>query len=706
MVKTKTVKKDLGGSLKANRTISKKTTANSQLRTNATINRLLMYKGKVKRDKKTGEIIQGYVTPKSQQIKKGDVARVQPDRKWFQNTRVIGQKEMENFREVLANKVHDPYTVLMKQAKIPMSLLKEPEEQRIKIKNRINFEETFGPKKQRKKPKLAMTDLLEMKEHTESRNESYDPSNDTNVKDTTGWFKTELYNPVLQRGQSKRIWGELYKVVDSSDVLVQVLDVRDPMGTRSKFIENYLRKEKPHKHLVFVLNKCDLVPTWVTVRWVKVLSQVCPTIAFHASINNPFGKGALIQLLRQFAQIHKDKKSIAVGFIGYPNVGKSSVINTLRKKKVCKAAPVAGETKVWQFVALMRRIFLIDCPGVVHSATEDTESDTVLKGVVRPESLDDPTDYIATLLSRVKKEYLQRHYKIMNWKNHFDFMEQLARKTGKLKKGGKPDYTTTGRKMIYDWQRGKLPWFVPPPFEDDIEKVEMDELTKHLKVNQLFHKIKLSEDVKFTKDDRHGVGYIPKEHEEEIKKKVTKPTKEEEQNAYDWDEIYKGVIGEELDTEPEKSDEGTYEPSNEEGVVDDEELKRLVPEGADSYSDSDDDEDGDDEDETARASASDDDNDEQDGENGNDDNDEEEEEEAEEEREPTEEEKQEIEQLKKQIAERRALLSKIKKQKEQQLQRKLLRAAAKKRKAPEEPESNSAYIPSSVRRFLKKPRTE
>lgn len=45
-------------------------------------------------------------------------------------------------------------------------------------------------------------------------------------------------------------------------------------------------------------------------------------------------------------QLHSDKKQISVGFIGYPNVGKSSVINTLRSKKVCNVAPIAGETKV------------------------------------------------------------------------------------------------------------------------------------------------------------------------------------------------------------------------------------------------------------------------------------------------------------------------------------------------------------------------
>jgi hypothetical protein len=125
-----------------------------------------------------------------------------------------------------------------------------------------------------------------------------------------------------EKGQSKRIWSELYKVIDSSDVLVQVLDARDPDGTRCRRIEEELKqKDRRHKHMIIVLNKCDLVPTWVTRRWVRILSASYPTLAFHASITNPFGKGALIQLLRQFGVLHSDKKQISVGFVGYPNVG-------------------------------------------------------------------------------------------------------------------------------------------------------------------------------------------------------------------------------------------------------------------------------------------------------------------------------------------------------------------------------------------------
>ena len=118
--------------------------------------------------------------------------------------------------------------------------------------------------------------------------------------------------------------------------------------------------------MVLLLNKSDLVPIWNIAKWVKYLSKSYPTIAYRSSITNPFGKGALINIFRQFDIFHRDKKNISIGFVGYPNVGKSSVINSLKERKVCKAAPVPGETKVWQYVTLTKRIYLIDCPGTVH----------------------------------------------------------------------------------------------------------------------------------------------------------------------------------------------------------------------------------------------------------------------------------------------------------------------------------------------------
>jgi nuclear GTP-binding protein len=144
----------------------------------------------------------------------------------------------------------------------------------------------------------------------------------------------------------------------------------------------------------------------VTKRWLHHLSREFPTLAFHSSLTNPFGKGALISLLRQLSRLRSDKQAISVGFVGYPNVGKSSVINTLRTKKVCKTAPVPGETKIWQYITLMKRIFLIDCPGVVYNRTAGSETDIVLKGVVRVENLEDATHHVEAVIKRCKPEYL------------------------------------------------------------------------------------------------------------------------------------------------------------------------------------------------------------------------------------------------------------------------------------------------------------
>jgi len=206
----------------------------------------------------------------------------------------------------------------------------------------------------------------------------------------------------MSAGQSKRIWEELHKVVDCSDVVVQVLDARDPQGTRSAALEEHLKKNHPHKHLMFLINKADLIPVWALKKWVQHLSKEFPTIAYKASITNPFGKGSLINLFRQFDIFHRDKKNISIGFVGYPNVGKSSIINSLKEKKVCRAAPIPGETKVWQYVTLTKRIYLIDCPGTVHSTEGKDDVESVLKGCVRAEKIDEPTYYIEHVLEKSK----------------------------------------------------------------------------------------------------------------------------------------------------------------------------------------------------------------------------------------------------------------------------------------------------------------
>lgn len=219
-------------------------------------------------------------------------ARVEPNRKWFTNTRVISQDALASFRGAVEAQSKDPYSYLLKQNKLPMSLIRDGKDKERKdglvqhqAKIRIEsekFGDTFGPKAQRKRPRLAVGSLEEMagrmeddyKGYEEKQEESRilqgggapDDQVDTaaNGVEPSGELSTAR-EAVFSKGQSKRIWNELYKVIDSSDVVIHVLDARDPMGTRCRSVEKYIREEAPHKHLLFLLNKCDLVPTSVAV---------------------------------------------------------------------------------------------------------------------------------------------------------------------------------------------------------------------------------------------------------------------------------------------------------------------------------------------------------------------------------------------------------------------------------------------------------
>lgn len=184
--------------------------------------------------------------------------------------------------------------------------------------------------------------------------------------------------------------------------------------------------------------------------------------------------------------------------MGYPNVGKSSVINTLKSGKVCRVAPIPGETKVcvlflhdengtltspvstkvWQYITLTRKIYLIDCPGIVPASAQDTQTAKVLKGVVRVEALQTPSEHIPPLISRVKPVYLARTYnlEVPESGEPFDpdeILDKLARMKGRLLKGGEPDLDGVAKILLSDWVRGKIPYFVPPPERpEELNKVE------------------------------------------------------------------------------------------------------------------------------------------------------------------------------------------------------------------------------------------
>lgn len=234
------------------------------------------------------------------QSKDAPRARVEPNRKWFGNTRVISQEALSSFREAVAERASDPYQVLLKTNKLPMSLIRDGQgvnglkqhQAKMAIET-APYGDTFGPKAQRKRPKLGASTIEDLAGETAKMHDAYVEkadlqtlddgtpmvSGDVPVEDGDMDTSATAREPVFSKGQSKRIWNELYKVIDSADVILHALDARDPEGTRCRSIEKYIKEEAPHKHLIFVLNKCDLVPTGVAVSYCFLYRSI-PLVAF------------------------------------------------------------------------------------------------------------------------------------------------------------------------------------------------------------------------------------------------------------------------------------------------------------------------------------------------------------------------------------------------------------------------------------------
>lgn len=152
----------------------------------------------------------------------------------------------------------------------------------------------------------------------------------------------------------------------------------------------------------------------------------------------------------------------------------------------------------------MKRIFLIDCPGIVPPSTKDSEEDILFRGVVRVEHVSHAEQYVAGILKRCKRQHLERTYEISGWKDSTDFIEMIARKQGRLLKGGEPDENGVAKQLLNDFNRGKIPWFVPPPDKEMKPIEESDSKPTKRSVEEVEREEKeqnSSEDVPATRAD-------------------------------------------------------------------------------------------------------------------------------------------------------------------------------------------------------------
>lgn len=151
-----------------------------------------------------------------------------------------------------------------------------------------------------------------------------------------------------------------------------------------------------------------------------------------------------------------------VGLLGYPNVGKSSVINRLACRNAAKVSQVAGYTKGIHWIK-GKQMELVDGPGYIESKEKPGQLKMGFLGAKNPEKLTDPEVVAAEVIKEVltrKRKNIEDLYKItIKTRDPMEIIEQIGRRRGHLKKGGVVEEKKTSIMIISDWQRGKLKLF-------------------------------------------------------------------------------------------------------------------------------------------------------------------------------------------------------------------------------------------------------
>ncbi|MEK6914239.1 MAG: GTPase [Nanoarchaeota archaeon] len=268
-------------------------------------------------------------------------------------------------------------------------------------------------------------------------------------------------------------WDLIKRIIIESDLVLEILDARLIEVSRNEEIENLVKEIG--RPLLFVVNKSDLVNRNILKKQILDLKKEGDVVFVSAKkpkdvkvilyaikkIFKIYGKREkVIHLENKKFKIREAKADIVVGILGYPNVGKSSIINALAHKRKVNVTKKAGTTHGIHWVKISNEIKIIDSPGVIP-LKENKLEDEIKYGLIgaRTDKLRNPEELAHIIIKLFFKN---------NPKNFEDFygvqisedVENVVEKIGMMKsylvRGGLVDEYRTCLDIVRDWQNGRL----------------------------------------------------------------------------------------------------------------------------------------------------------------------------------------------------------------------------------------------------------
>ncbi|KAK2716726.1 hypothetical protein QYM36_007016 [Artemia franciscana] len=328
-------------------------------------------------------------------------------------------------------------------------------------------------------------------------------------------------------------WRQLWRVIEKSDVIVQILDARNPLLFRCEDLENYIKDVSQHKNSMLLLNKSDFLTEKQRRIWAQYFSDAGILVVFYSAANEKktrkiseesgvvsddtdeekdlsekletlelrtqtmpesnylvtSSKTGVVndcrvltkeELVKKFKDVYtgpKEKKETVIGLVGYPNVGKSSTINSLISTKKVSVSSTPGKTKHFQTIFIDDELMLCDCPGLVMPTFVSTKAEMVIWGILPIDQMRDHVGPTNQVVCHIPKHIFEDTYGIFLPKpqesedpNRKPTAEELLDSYGFMRgfmnARGLPDHPRAARYILKDFVNGKLLYCHAPPGSD------------------------------------------------------------------------------------------------------------------------------------------------------------------------------------------------------------------------------------------------
>ncbi len=274
-------------------------------------------------------------------------------------------------------------------------------------------------------------------------------------------------------GHMKKTMDMLKKNIKLVGVVIEILDARIPMSSQNPELQGLIRDKKR----IIILNKEDLAEESSTIRWVHYFKEQGVNAVPVNSVKGHGIKG-LKTIMQSFKPSSlRGKRPVRALVVGIPNVGKSSLINTLAGRSAARTGGIPGITRGKQWIKIPPNIELLDTPGILWPKISSAQMGfhLAVTGAIKFELLNNQEMSLQLLefLSKNYPERLKSRYKLSDIpSNMSELLEAIGRRRGFLLSGGDIDFSRTSEVLLKEFREGPLGRFtldVVPSTKSDID---------------------------------------------------------------------------------------------------------------------------------------------------------------------------------------------------------------------------------------------